>query len=88
MGDSLGAVPKPVQSVTAVTMPGKFQVKLFAFQRKGALSKRRRAHNVADMPRGEYVFSPGGQTMKIAIHSGPHGWFATVEITPASGEMK
>lgn len=88
VGAILGPVPKPQTTVTVVTMPGKFQVKLFAFQKKGALAGKRRAHRVEDLPRGEFVFSPGGQTLRMNVQRSKLGLYLVCEVSPPPTEMK
>lgn len=80
--DLFGATPKPEKAVNVITMPGRFQVKMYALGKanEGPLNKRR-AFALNDHGRGTHVFDNGSE-MRIGIHQSPRGIFLVCEVTP------
>lgn len=80
--DLLGATPRPEKQVNVVTMPGRFQVKMYALGKanEGPLGKRR-AFALNEHPRGYHVFDNGSE-LRIGIHQSPRGVFLVCELTP------
>lgn len=80
--DLLGATPRPEKMVNVITMPGRFQVKMYALGKanEGPLGKRR-AFALNEHPRGYHVFDNGSE-LRIGVHQSPRGIFLVCEVTP------